>query len=58
MNSSQLNILFVLISFLILVCISTTNDQEVRRISNKLTTGWINTLLIMLILLLSMTENL
>tara|TARA_B110001469_G_C9306432_1_gene166058 strand:- start:9 stop:344 length:336 start_codon:yes stop_codon:yes gene_type:complete len=58
MKNTQLDNLIVLISFLVLVYISITNNQEVKRVSNKLTTGWINTLLIMLILLLTMTENL
>tara|TARA_B100000795_G_C22707140_1_gene402023 strand:+ start:249 stop:584 length:336 start_codon:yes stop_codon:yes gene_type:complete len=58
MNNIHLDNLTVLISFLVLVYISITKNQEVRRVSNKLTTGWINTLLIMLILLLTMTENL
>ena len=58
MKNTYLNNLGVLVVFLVLVYVSTTNNQEVRRVSNKLTTGWINTVLIMLILGLSMTEDL
>ena len=53
-----LNNLCVLVGFLILVFISSTQNQEVTRVANKLTTGWVNTLLILLIVTLTMTENL
>ncbi len=58
MKNTQLDNLVILVAFVVLVFISTTNNQEVRRVSNKLTTGWVNTVLIMLIVGLSLTENL
>ena len=57
MNQHLYN-LCVLIAFLIIVFISSTQNMEVRRVANKLTTGWVNTLLILLIVTLTMTENL
>lgn len=57
MKNTNLDYLLTFLSFLILVFISNTKNQEVKRISNKLTKGWINTLLILLIICLSMTEN-
>ena len=56
--NTTLNNLCVLVGFLILVFISSTQNQEVTRVANKLTTGWVNTLLILLIVTLTMTENL
>jgi hypothetical protein len=58
MKNSHLNNLGVLIVFLVLVFMSITNNMEVRRVSNKLTSGWVNTVLILLILGLAMTEDL
>ena len=58
MKNNQLNNLVILIVFLVLVFTSITNNMEVRRVSNKLTTGWVNTVLILLILGLSITEDL
>ena len=58
MKNSHLNNLGVLIVFLVLVYVSITNNMEVRRVSNKLTSGWVNTVLILLILGLAMTEDL
>tara|TARA_B100000768_G_C11170695_1_gene328577 strand:- start:389 stop:730 length:342 start_codon:yes stop_codon:yes gene_type:complete len=57
MNNTNLDYILTFLSFLILVFISNTKNKEVKRISNKLTKGWINTLLILLIITLSMTEN-
>ena len=54
----HLNNLCVLVAFLVLVYISSTTNQEVGRVANKLTTGWVNTLLILLIVTLTMTEHL
>lgn len=56
--NSHLHNLLVLLIFVVLVFVSTSNNDEFRRVINKLTTGWINTVLILLILGLSMTENL
>ena len=56
--NQHLNNLCVLIGFLIIVFISTTNNNEVKRVANKLTKGWVNTLLILLIVTLTMTEDL
>ena len=58
MKNSHLSNLGVLLVFLALVFMSVTNNMEVRRVSNKLTTGWINTVLILLILGLAVTEDL
>lgn len=58
MKNSYLNNLSVLVAFLVLIFLTTTDNQEVRRVSNKLTSGWVNTLLILLIISLTMTENL
>jgi hypothetical protein len=58
MKNTQLDNLVILVAFVVLVFTSTTNNQEVRRVSNKLTTGWVNTVLIMLIIGLTLTENL
>ena len=56
--NTHLNNLCVLVAFLVLVFISSTTNPEVTRVANKLTTGWVNTLLILLIVTLTMTENL
>ena len=58
MKNSHLSNLGVLVVFLALVFMSVTNNMEVRRVSNKLTSGWINTVLILLILGLAVTEDL
>ncbi len=58
MKNTHLNNLSVLIGFLVLVFVSSTENKEVERVANKLTTGWVNTLLILLIVSLTMTENL
>ena len=58
MKNTQIDNLVILVAFVVLVFISTTNNQEVRRVSNKLTTGWVNTVLVMLIIGLTLTENL
>lgn len=58
MKNNHLNNLAVLVVFLALVFMSVTNNMEVRRVSNKLTSGWINTVLILLILGLAITEDL
>jgi hypothetical protein len=58
MKNTQIDNLVILVAFIVLVYMSTTNNKEVRRVSNKLTTGWINTVLVMLIVGLTLTENL
>jgi hypothetical protein len=59
MKNSNLivNVILPLILIALVLLVGTTNDRRVRKISNQLTTGYVNIILILLIVVLSCTEN-
>jgi di/tricarboxylate transporter len=58
LNNESINCLASLILIVLVIFVSVTNNKNVRRVGNQITSGTVNTILILLIIALVLTEDL